>query len=132
LPAFGPQAVLDRSQLRRSRQREDNVAGVNTKADTTGIDAFAVGYLPIPFLDVFAKVGVISWDQDLHFSNIASSSDSGTDFAYGVGVGFAFGNAGLRAEYERFEIPDTDHVEHDFAQLHLDLPLTVRDISLRV
>jgi len=90
---------------------QDNVAGVNTKADTTGIDAFAVGYLPIPVLDVFAKVGVISWDQDLHFSNIASSSDSGTDFAYGVGVGFAFGNAGLRAEYERFEIPDTDHVD---------------------
>ena len=52
---------------------KDNVAGVNVKADTTGIDAFAVGVLPIPFVDLFAKVGVISWDQDFDISSIASS-----------------------------------------------------------
>lgn len=90
---------------------KDNVAGVNVKADTTGIDAFAVGVLPIPFVDLFAKVGVISWDQDFDISSVASSSDSGTDFAYGIGAGFAFGAAALRAEYERFEIPDTDSVD---------------------
>jgi hypothetical protein len=90
---------------------KDTVAGVNVNADTTGIDAFAVGVLPIPFVDLFAKVGVISWDQDVDISNIASSGDSGTDFAYGIGAGFAFGAAALRAEYERFEIPDTDSVD---------------------
>jgi outer membrane protein with beta-barrel domain len=90
---------------------KDNVAGVNVNADTTGIDAFAVGVLPIPVVDIFAKVGVISWDQDIHFSSIASSSDSGTDMAYGLGVGVAFGSAAVRAEYERFEIPHTDSVD---------------------
>ena len=90
---------------------KDNVAGVNVKADTTGIDAFAVGILPIPFVDLFAKVGVISWNQDVDISSIASSDDSGEDFAYGIGAGFAFGAAALRAEYERFEIPHTDSVD---------------------
>jgi hypothetical protein len=90
---------------------KDNVAGVNVKADTKGFDAFAVGYLPIPVVDIFAKVGVISWDQDFHLSNVASSDDSGTDLAYGLGVGAAFGSAAVRAEYERFEIPHTDSVD---------------------
>lgn len=90
---------------------KDNVSGVNVKADTKGLDAFAVGYLPIPVVDIFAKVGVISWDQDFDISSIASADDSGTDFAYGVGVGFAFGAAAVRAEYERFEIPHTDSVD---------------------
>jgi Outer membrane protein beta-barrel domain len=89
----------------------DNVSGVDVKADTTGVDAFAVGYLPIPVVDIFAKVGVISWNQDLSIPSIASSDDSGTDLAYGVGAGFAFGSAALRAEYERFEIQDTKSVD---------------------
>jgi hypothetical protein len=90
---------------------KDNVSGVNVKADTKGFDAFAMGYLPIPVVDIFAKVGVISWDQDFDFSNIASADGSGTDLAYGLGVGFAFGSAAIRAEWERFEIPHTDSVD---------------------
>ena len=104
---------------------KDNVAGVDVKADTTGIDAFAVGILPIPFVDLFAKVGVISWNQDVDISSIASSDDSGEDFAYGVGAGLAFGSRGIARRIRTLRNPTHRFGGHDFGQLHVDLPLTV-------
>jgi hypothetical protein len=89
----------------------DTVAGTSVKADTTGIDAFAMLYLPIPIVDVFAKVGVVNWDQKVSVSSLGSGSDSGNDLAYGIGVGAAFSHAAVRLEYERFEIPNTDSVD---------------------
>lgn len=89
----------------------DNVAGVNVDVDTKGIDAFGVLFLPIPVVDLFLKAGVISWDVDANVAGFGSVSDDGTDLAYGVGAGFSFGSFGLRAEYERFEIEDTDTVD---------------------
>jgi hypothetical protein len=90
---------------------EDTVGGVNVNVDTTGIDAFGVVFLPIPVVDLFAKVGVINWDQDASVSGLGSASDDGTDLAYGVGVGVGFGSFGARLEYERFEIEDADTVD---------------------
>jgi hypothetical protein len=89
----------------------DTIQGVNVDVDTKGIDAFGMLFLPIPVVDLFLKAGVISWDLDADVSGIGSVSDDGTDLAYGVGAGFNFGNFGLRAEYERFEIEDTDTVD---------------------
>lgn len=89
----------------------DTVAGANVKADTTGLDAFALLYLPIPVIDLFAKVGVVNWDQKVSVSSLGSGSDSGNDLAYGLGVGAAFSHAAVRLEYERFEIPNTDSVD---------------------
>jgi opacity protein-like surface antigen len=83
--------------------------------ELTGIDAFAIGYLSAPFVDIFGKIGVIRWDSDsavtggvgnLNFS----ASDSGTDFAYGAGVQARLGSLAARLEYERFEVDDTDEV----------------------
>ena len=91
---------------------EDNVTGVDVDVETTGIDAFAVLYVPfIPVVDIFGKVGAISWDQDVSLSGLTSASDDGTDLAYGIGVGVGFGNLGARLEYERFEIPNTHTVD---------------------
>lgn len=90
---------------------DDSVGGFNVEADTTGIDAFGVLFLPIPVVDIFFKAGVISWDQDVSVSGVGSISDDGTDFAYGAGVGLGFGNLGARLEYERFEIEDADTVD---------------------
>jgi outer membrane protein with beta-barrel domain len=89
----------------------DNIAGVNVDVDTKGIDAFGVLFLPLPVVDIFLKAGVISWDLDANVSGLGSVSDDGTDLAYGVGAGVGFGNFGVRAEYERFEIEDTDTVD---------------------
>jgi hypothetical protein len=81
--------------------------------ELTGIDAFAVGFLTAPFVDIFGKVGAIRWDSDsaLSVGNIDfSSSESGTDIAYGAGIQARLGGLGARLEYERFEVDGTDEV----------------------
>jgi hypothetical protein len=83
--------------------------------ELTGIDAFAVGYLSAPFIDLFAKAGVIRWDSDFAVTGgvsnlLISDSDSGTDFAYGAGVQARLGSLAARLEYERFEVDNTEEV----------------------
>jgi hypothetical protein len=61
---------------------------------------------------VFARVGLIDWDAKLTAPHLDfQSKDSGTDLAYGVGAQFRLLGLSLRAEYERFEIADTDKVD---------------------
>jgi len=86
---------------------------VNVEIGVNGWDAFAVGFLPIGPVDVFAKVGLISWDADIRaaFSDIVEhDSDSGTDATWGAGVALRLGSFGVRAEIERFEIGNADKV----------------------
>jgi OOP family OmpA-OmpF porin len=78
-----------------------------------GWDAFAVGMLPIGPVDLFAKVGVVSWDADIRaaLDDLRDrDSDSGTDAAYGIGVALRLGNVALRAEGEQFDIGDAEDV----------------------
>jgi opacity protein-like surface antigen len=90
-------------------------AGVNAK--TKIYDAFALGYLPlpVPFIDIYGKVGFAYWDTNVRLTTIAGPqpqvSDSGTDFAYGAGVQARFGSFAVRLEYERFEVSNTDRVD---------------------
>src|SRR5262245_9322742 len=44
---------------------EDTVGGVKLKADGDGISAFGVGFLAVGPVDIFAKVGLISWDSKI-------------------------------------------------------------------
>lgn len=90
---------------------EDTVGGVNIQADTSGVDAFAVLFLPISAVDLFAKAGFISWQQDVSVSGFGSVDESGEDLAYGVGAQVRFGSLAGRLEYERFEIQDTNTVD---------------------
>jgi hypothetical protein len=81
-----------------------------------GWDAFAVGILPVSQgVDIFAKIGVMSWDtkitsvQDTEV--IYSETDTGTDAAFGIGIGFWVGKSvRLSAEGEWFKIGDYDNV----------------------
>jgi hypothetical protein len=78
-----------------------------------GWDAFAIGILPLGPVDLFVKVGVVSWDADIRaVLNEAtdSDSDSGTDAAYGIGVALRLGSVALRAEGEQFDIADAEDV----------------------
>jgi hypothetical protein len=78
-----------------------------------GWDAFAIGLLPLGPVDLFAKIGVVSWDADIRAvldDAIDSDSDSGTDAAYGLGVTLRLGKLALRAEGEQFNIADADDV----------------------
>jgi hypothetical protein len=77
-------------------------AGVNY-ADTYGVGAFALAYLPIPLVDVYGRVGVMNWRSDVT-SPFFSYHRRGSDLAYGVGAGMHWGSLGARVEYQRFDI----------------------------
>jgi hypothetical protein len=79
------------------------------RSDSEAFVAYALGFLPIlvPFLDIYGKAGLARWK--LNGSQFASVvfSDSGTDFAWGVGLQAHISMFGARLEYETFHIPNT-------------------------
>ena len=79
--------------------------GVEIDAD--GISAFAVGFLAVGPVDLFAKGGLVSWDSSVGIGGLRRRDD-GTDFAYGVGAQFRVWSLSLRAEYEVFDVDDVD------------------------
>lgn len=82
---------------------DDTVAGTRIETDGDGFSGFGVGFLAVGPVDLFAKVGVLSWD-----TNIARQNLDGTDLAYGVGAQFRFLSLAVRGEYEVFDIDDLD------------------------
>lgn len=86
---------------------------ISTHLSYKAFAAYAVGYVPIPvpYLDVFGKVGLARWNSSGSTalpSGIFSLSDNGTEFAWGVGGQFHVGNLGARLEYENFSVRNTD------------------------
>jgi len=75
--------------------------------------AWAVGFLPLPFLDLYAKAGVARWESSARATGISLDrlDDSGTEFAYGAGIQARLGSLAARLEYERFDVADTDGAE---------------------
>ena len=71
--------------------------------EVTGLNAFGLAGLSFGPFGVFAKAGALRWDSDATFGT-TSSSDSGTDPAYGVGARFAIGSFAVRAEYEVYDL----------------------------
>ncbi|NOQ88597.1 MAG: outer membrane beta-barrel protein [Gammaproteobacteria bacterium] len=71
--------------------------------EVTGLNAFGLAGLSFGPFGIFAKAGMISWDADSTFGSV-TSSDSGTDPAYGVGARFAIGSFAVRAEYEVYDL----------------------------
>jgi hypothetical protein len=97
----------------------------NTHSDSTRLRykafaGYAVGFapIPVPYLDVFGKVGLARWSASggttftygcLPAScSFFSLSDSGTQFAWGIGGQVRVGNFGGRLEYENFNIRNTN------------------------
>ena len=89
-----------------------------SNADQKAVTLFGLGYLPlpIPFLDVYGKLGVARLHTTATevspipfcpagFTSCSpttfSFSDSSTNFAYGAGVQGKIGALAIRAEYER-------------------------------
>jgi OmpA-OmpF porin, OOP family len=84
---------------------KDTVSGVEIKSDADSYDVFAVGKIPIGFVEPFAKVGYCHVSSKADIEGNGSASDSNWDVAYGVGVGFNLVKVlHLRVEYEKFEI----------------------------
>jgi hypothetical protein len=70
--------------------------------DISGVNVFGLAGLSFGPFGVFAKVGMIDWDVD------RSTTDSGTDPAYGLGVRVALGSFAVRAEYEIYDFDAID------------------------
>ena len=86
-----------------------NILGSQLAVDVDGFDAFGVIGFNFGPLGVFAKAGMISWDAEASIDGL-STSDDGTDLAYGIGVKFGLSSLDIRAEYELFDIDDTEDV----------------------
>jgi Outer membrane protein beta-barrel domain len=85
-----------------------------THLDYKATAAYGVVFapLPLPFVDVFGKLGVAHWNSSGGASsgpnNFFSLSDNGNEFAWGVGGMVHLGNIGARLEYENFHIRNTN------------------------
>lgn len=88
----------------------DTLGPVSVRSDGKAYAAYAVGLLPLPFVDLYAKAGVARWETDVRATGLgtASRDDSGTEFAWGAGVQARLGSLAARLEYERFDVAGTD------------------------
>jgi hypothetical protein len=77
---------------------------------------YGIGFLqlePAP-IDLFGKIGVARWEVDGSVNSILgrfTASDSGTELAYGGGAQVRLGSLALRAEYETFDIDNSDGLD---------------------
>lgn len=99
-----------------------NSMGIDTFSSThlryKAFGGYAVGFVPIPvpYLDVFGKVGLARWASSGGTSftvvpgppQFFSLSDNGTQFAWGAGGQVHIGNLGARLEYESFSVRNTN------------------------
>jgi hypothetical protein len=95
-----------------------------TSSNAKAFAGYAVGFLPIPlpYLDVFGKAGLSRWRLNgSAASPLTSFSTSGTEFAWGAGVGVHVGNFGARLEYENFRIPNTNGANVTSLEVFLNL-----------
>ena len=72
-------------------------------------DAFVVGYVPLPFVDLFGKAGIARSQARYREEGISNLKLDSTDFAWGAGAQARFGSLAARLEYERFNLPSTNH-----------------------
>ncbi len=72
------------------------------QAKTRAADGFVMAFLPIPLVDVYGKLGYVSWKTDASAPGF-SLRTTGSDLAYGAGVQLHFGSFAARLEYEAFD-----------------------------
>jgi OOP family OmpA-OmpF porin len=87
---------------------DDTVLGERIEADADGMSLSALVFLPVGPVDLFGRVGAVDWSADVSSVSIGDFSDDGTDLTYGIGAQFRLGSLSLRAEYELFELGDSD------------------------
>ena len=89
------------------------IAGSRFEVDGKAYAAYAVGFLPIGPIDLFAKGGLVRWESKASFNAPVGFrfDDDGTEFGYGAGVQARLGSLAARLEYEQFDVDNTDGVE---------------------
>jgi hypothetical protein len=79
-----------------------------SRAEADALSAYAVGFLPLGPVDVFAKAGLVNADTSFSGTVGEKFSGSGTDFSYGAGVQFRLLSLSARVEYEVYDVDDFD------------------------
>jgi hypothetical protein len=74
------------------------------------LSGFAVGYVALPVVDLFAKAGATSWKVDARSDGLSVDEDD-LDFAWGVGIQARIWSIGARLEYEQFPIVDDEKLD---------------------
>jgi OOP family OmpA-OmpF porin len=91
-----------------------SLAGVSAEVEPRGVDVYGVGVLPIKKLELWAKIGLIYWDETLSVTGAGTpqeDDDSGTDGAFGFGIAWKFADwIALRGEWEEFDLGAADDV----------------------
>jgi hypothetical protein len=64
-----------------------------------------LGFLPIPLIDIYGRLGAVDWRSDVT-SPFFPYRRTGSDLVYGVGAGMHWGSFGARLEYERYDVSD--------------------------
>ena len=86
-----------------------NVGDIGVEFETSGINLWGIAGTEVGPLDVFAKLGYVSWDIEATIENVQGSiSDDGSDIGYGVGAAFNLGSLQIRGEWELYDIEDAD------------------------
>jgi hypothetical protein len=77
-----------------------------SRVEAKTIAAYAVGFVDLPVVDLFAKAGLARMDGRLTTPNQPGFSfkDNDTDFAWGLGAQAHFGSIGARVEFEQFKL----------------------------
>lgn len=90
----------------------NSFSGSTGVIDAQGWSLHAVGALPVgDSVEIFGKVGVISWDADSIVDDLLVGADDGDDLALGLGASWnADGAVGIRAEFDWYDIPQADNV----------------------
>jgi hypothetical protein len=95
-----------------------NIDNLNFHGDAKAWSGYLVGYVPVPFVDLYGKVGAartkLNERLDYQSPSLIITSpidDSSTNFAYGVGAQIKLGSIAGRLEYERFDVDHTDGVK---------------------
>ena len=86
-----------------------DVLGFPATIEADGFDVFGVLGVDLGPIGVFAKYGMISWDAETTLDDL-TDTDDGSDAAYGIGASIGLGSVDIRAEYEVFDIEDTEDV----------------------
>ena len=72
------------------------------QAKTKAVAGYIVGFLPVPVIDIYGKLGLASWKTDATAPGL-SLHITGSDPAAGAGVQVHFGGLAARLEYEVFD-----------------------------